>query len=97
MRSTRQFSITLPNEMADAVRTRVEAGAYATESEVIRDGLRALFARERAMEAWLRTDVVASARELDRAPGRALSLEAVRNHLGGDRPPPAAAKRRKPG
>jgi Arc/MetJ-type ribon-helix-helix transcriptional regulator len=38
MRSTQQFSITLPNEMAEAVRAKVAAGEYATESEVIRDG-----------------------------------------------------------
>jgi len=94
MRSTQQFSITLPNEMADAVRAHVASGEYATESEVIRDGLRALFARERAMEAWLREDVVASAREFDRAPGRALSVDAVRRRLGGPRTPAATAKRR---
>ena len=35
MRSTQQFSITLPNEMADAVRAKVAAGEYATESEAL--------------------------------------------------------------
>jgi len=45
MRSTRQFSVTLPNEMADMVRGKVASGEYASESEVIRDGLRALQAR----------------------------------------------------
>jgi putative addiction module CopG family antidote len=40
VRSTQQFSITLPDEMAEAVRSKVAAGEYATESEVIRDGLR---------------------------------------------------------
>ena len=40
MRTTQQFSITLPHEMADVVRRKVAAGEYATESEVIRDGLR---------------------------------------------------------
>ena len=45
MRTTQQFSITLTNEMADAVKAKVQAGEYATESEVIRDGLRALLAR----------------------------------------------------
>jgi antitoxin ParD1/3/4 len=50
MRSTQQFSITLPNEMADAVRANVASGEYATESEVIRDGLRVLLARDRAVE-----------------------------------------------
>jgi antitoxin ParD1/3/4 len=48
VRTTQQFSITLPNEMADAVKSKVAAGEYATESEVIRDGLRALLARDRA-------------------------------------------------
>ncbi|MFP7725484.1 ribbon-helix-helix domain-containing protein [Lysobacter sp. D1-1-M9] len=33
MRSTRQFSITLPNEMAEVVKAKVAAGEYATESE----------------------------------------------------------------
>ena len=53
MRSTQQFSITLPNQMADVVKAKVAAGEYATESEVIRDGLRALLARDRALENWL--------------------------------------------
>ena len=50
MRSTQQFSITLPNEMAEAVRAKVAGGEYAIESEVIREGLRALLARDRAIE-----------------------------------------------
>ena len=53
MRTTQQFSITLPNEMADLVKTKVAAGEYATESEVIRDGLRILMARDRVVEKWL--------------------------------------------
>ena len=53
MRSTQQFSITLPFQMAEAVKAKVAAGEYATESEVIRDGLRALMARDRALESWL--------------------------------------------
>jgi putative addiction module CopG family antidote len=36
--------------MADALRERVQSGAYASESEVIRDGLRALWARDQAVE-----------------------------------------------
>jgi putative addiction module CopG family antidote len=53
MRSTQQFSITLPNEMAGLVKSMVASGTYATESEVFRDGLRALKARDRAMDRWL--------------------------------------------
>lgn len=40
MRSTHQLSITLP-----FVRAKVATGEYATESEVIRDGLGTLLAR----------------------------------------------------
>ncbi|MEG6502378.1 MULTISPECIES: ribbon-helix-helix domain-containing protein [unclassified Desulfovibrio] len=53
MRTTQQFSITLPNEMANVVKAKVQAGEYATESEVIRDGLRALMARDKAVKNWL--------------------------------------------
>jgi Arc/MetJ-type ribon-helix-helix transcriptional regulator len=79
MRTTQQFSITLPNEMADVV--KVAAGEYATESEVIRDGLRTLLARDRAMETWLREQVVPAAQALKAAPERALSVDQVREHL----------------
>ena len=57
MRSTQQLSITLPNEMADVVKAKVRTGEYASESEVIRDGLRALLARDRAVDAWLHNRV----------------------------------------
>ena len=49
MRTTQQMSITLPNDMANVVKSKVQAGEYASESEVIRDGLRALIARDRAV------------------------------------------------
>jgi Arc/MetJ-type ribon-helix-helix transcriptional regulator len=39
MRTTRQMSVTLPNELALAVRAKATSGEYVSESEVIRDGL----------------------------------------------------------
>ena len=57
MRTTQQFSITLPTEMASLVKAKVACGEYATESEVIRDGLRVLMARDRAMVHWLQNQV----------------------------------------
>ena len=57
MRTTRSLSVTLPLEMADMVKAKVASGEYATESEVIRDGLRTLAARDLAVERWLRQDV----------------------------------------
>jgi putative addiction module CopG family antidote len=78
MRTTKQLSITLPTEMAEAVKEQVASGSYASESEVIRDGLRALFARDAALEAWLRTEVVAAAQALAADPSRAVSADDVR-------------------
>lgn len=81
MRTTTQLSITLPNSMAEALKERVASGAYASESEVVRDGLRALFAREEAIEAWLRTEVAASYDELRADPTRAITSDEIRAHL----------------
>jgi len=81
MRTTQQFSITLPNEMADAVKSKVAAGEYATESEVIREGLRALMARDRAVESWLHEQVAPAYDALKADPSRALTIDVVRTSL----------------
>lgn len=81
MRTTQQFSITLPHEMAEMVRTKVESGEYASESEVIRDGLRALQMHHRALEAWLREDVAAAHDAIRADPSRAVPVERVRASL----------------
>ena len=81
MRTTQQFSITLPNEMADAVKSKVAAGEYATESEVIRDGLRALLVRDRAVENWLRKEVGQAYDALKADPARAVTVDQVRARL----------------
>lgn len=78
MRTTKQLSITLPNTMAEALKERVTSGAYASESEVVRDGLRALFAREEAIENWLRTEVVASIEAVKADPSSAISSDDMR-------------------
>jgi putative addiction module CopG family antidote len=59
MRKTQSLSITLPHDMAKSVKAKVASGTYATESEVIREGLRALNERDAALEEWLRTEGVA--------------------------------------
>ena len=52
------FQITLPHDIAKIVRDKVASGAYESESDVIRDGLRALQARDAIVEQWLREEVV---------------------------------------
>lgn len=81
MRSTEQFSITLPNDMAETVRAKVASGQYATESEVIRDGLRALIARDQAVETWLRKEVATAYDALKASPSRAVPASRVRARL----------------
>lgn len=77
MRSTQQFSVTLPNEMAQMVKTKVSSGEYASESEVIRDGLRALQARDKALESWLRTEVATAYDEMKADPSQGRTPEQV--------------------
>ena len=81
MRTTKQLSITLPTTMAEALKERVASGAYASESEVVRDGLRALFAREEAVEAWLRTEVAEAYDEPRMNPSRAISSDEMRKRM----------------
>jgi putative addiction module CopG family antidote len=81
MRSTQQFSITPPHEMAELVRAKVASGEYASESEVIRDGLRALETRDRAIEAWLKNEVVPSIEAVKDNPSLVRTSDQVRASL----------------
>lgn len=84
MRTTQQLSITLPNEMVDFVKTKVRAGEYASESEVIRDGLRALLARDRAVETWLREQVAPAYDALKADPSRGVTGDQIRARLAAE-------------
>jgi len=84
MRTTQQMSITLPNDMADVVKAKVRTGEYASESEVIRDGLRALMARDRAVENWLYSQVGPAYDALKMDPSRAVTSDQVRARLAAE-------------
>jgi putative addiction module CopG family antidote len=84
MRTTQQLSVTLPKEMASQVRAKVASGEYASESEVIREGLRALQARDRAVEAWLLRDVVPAYDAVKADPARGRSAADVRASLAAE-------------
>jgi putative addiction module CopG family antidote len=81
MRTTQQMSITLPNDMANLVKTKVQAGEYASESEVIRDGLRTLVARDKAVEVWLREQVLPSIDLMEKDSSLGLSVADIRAKL----------------
>ncbi|MEI6460099.1 MAG: type II toxin-antitoxin system ParD family antitoxin [Pseudomonadota bacterium] len=84
MRTTQQLSITLPKDMAEVIKAKVASGEYATESEVIRDGMRVLMARDRAMEQWVRDQVGPAYDALKADPTRAVSGTRVRARLAAE-------------
>ena len=84
MRTTKQLSITLPNDMADVVKTKVRSGEYATDSEVIRDGLRVLLAPDRAIESWLHNQVGPAYDAMKADPSRVITADQVRARLAAE-------------
>ena len=84
MRTSTQMSITLPNDMAGLVRAKVQSGEYASESEMIRDGLRILLARDRVIEDWLNNQVGAAYDALSADPSRALTVDQVRARIAAE-------------
>jgi antitoxin ParD1/3/4 len=77
MRTTQQFSITLPLDMAEIVEGKIKSGAYASVSEVVRDGVRALLERDAAVERWLREEVIAGHTEYLADPSKAAPAEEI--------------------
>jgi antitoxin ParD1/3/4 len=60
VQTSEKLSITLPKDMAEMIRGRVQAGAYASNSEVIRAALRLLQEQEELKArklAWLREKI----------------------------------------
>lgn len=81
MRSTQQFSITLPNEMAEQIEKKVESGAYASVSEVVREGIRTLLDRDIPLEKWLREEVVPGIEEYRADPSTGIPSEHAMQHI----------------
>ena len=71
--------------MASAVKSKVQADEYASESEVIRDGLRVLMARDRVVESWLRDQVALAYDALKADPSRAAGVDRVRSRIAAAR------------
>lgn len=84
MSATQEFYITLPNEIADAVKEKIAAGEYASESELVCDGVLALLARDRDVESWLLEHVVPAYDALKADPTLAVSIDNVRARLAAE-------------
>ena len=71
----RTFS--LPAKQAKFIDMQVRAGTYASASEVVRAGLRALQERDAAVEHWLRTEVAPVYDAMKADPKRGIPAEKV--------------------
>lgn len=86
MDATRRLEIELPESLADSVRSRVESGEFADESEVVATGLALLADRDRGrddpeLESWLRGEVVPAYQEWKASGEKGLTAEEVRASL----------------
>ena len=81
MRNTQQLSITLPREMAKQIEKKVESGAYASVSEVVRDGIRTLLDRDVALEKWLREEVVKGIEEHRADPSKGIPSSKIKERV----------------
>jgi antitoxin ParD1/3/4 len=77
MTASAKRTFSLPREQADYIEELVDSGAYASASEVVRAGLRALRERDAAVDKWLRDEVVPIAVAMQSDPTRALTADDV--------------------
>jgi antitoxin ParD1/3/4 len=77
MSSIEKRTISLPAEPSAYIDAKVASGDYASASEVIRAGLRALQERDAAVERWLREEVAPVYDRMKAIPGRGIPARQV--------------------
>jgi len=77
MSNIEKRTVSLPHEHAAFIDQLVASGSFASASEVVRAGLRALQERNEAVERWLREEVAPSYDAMRADPQRALPAETV--------------------
>ena len=77
MATTEKRTFSLPMEHAAFIDEKVASGAYASGSEVIRAGLRALQERDAAIESWLREQVAPAYDAIKAQPDRGIDAKQV--------------------
>ena len=77
MAAAEKRTFSLPVEQAGFIDAMVATGTYASGSEVVRAGLRALQERDSAVERWLHDEVALAYDALRADPARAVPAEDV--------------------
>jgi antitoxin ParD1/3/4 len=75
MAATAKRTFSLPDEQAKFIDKQVKSGGYASGSEVVRAGLRALQERDAAIERWLREEVVPVYDSMKADPSQGIPIE----------------------
>ncbi len=77
MSAPEKRTFSLPAEQSDYIDSLVASGAYASASEVVRAGLRALRERDAAVERWLREEVAPVYDAMEADPTRGIPADQV--------------------
>ena len=77
MAAVEMRTVSLPAEQASYIDALVASGAFASASEVVRAGLRALQERDAAVERWLRAEVAEAYDDLQRTPEAVIPADDV--------------------
>ena len=73
----RSLTVTLPDDIVENIEARVAAGEYASESDLVREGLDSFLADDPELEDWLRNVVVPSCEQMRADPSIAKPIEGV--------------------
>lgn len=81
-----QVTIVVPSEVAEALNARVDSGEYASQGDVVRNGLRLLTEEDEVLhspevERWLREVAVPIAEATSADPSRSIPAHEVRAHF----------------
>ena len=83
MGSVEKRTFSLSAELVAFIDAQVKSGSFASASEVVRAGLRALQERDAAVERWLREDVAAAYDRWKTDPADGLSSEEMAERMRG--------------
>lgn len=74
MPAVEKRTVSLPEEHAAFIDRMVDSGAYASASEVVRAGIRALQERDAVIERWLLNEVATAYDAMKQDPSRARDI-----------------------
>ncbi|WP_433850566.1 type II toxin-antitoxin system ParD family antitoxin [Brucella pseudogrignonensis] len=77
MANIEKRTISLPSEQAAFIESKIRNGDYASVSEVVRAGLRALRERDEVIERWLHNEVAGSYDAMKSDPARAITVDSA--------------------